>query len=83
MNKLELLENFDKANNGTYNLDDLAELIVEAYELGSDDVYEKIEPVRQYCNELFERGLGIDASDPRFTARLVATQVLNYLDGEE
>ena len=47
VNKLELLENFDKANNGSYKLDDLAELIVEAFELGSEDVYEKIERVRE------------------------------------
>lgn len=58
MNKLILLEEFDKANNGTYKLDDLAELIVEAYELGCDTEYEKIKLVRELHTPTTAGGCG-------------------------
>ena len=36
MTKAELLENFDKEHNGTYTLEALAMLIVEAFNLGEE-----------------------------------------------
>jgi len=74
MNKLELLENFDKANNGTYNLDDLAELIVEAYELGSDDVYEKIEGVREVIEKHWNENI---------CSLSTYQEIIKALDGEK
>jgi hypothetical protein len=58
VNKVELLENFDKANNGTYKLDDLAELIIEAYELGCDTEWEKIKRVIELHYAVNDGGCG-------------------------
>ncbi len=78
MNKLELLENFDKANNGTYKLDDLAELIVEAYELGCDTEYEKIKRVCELAEKFLQ-----EPDDEMVNYHLAARRILIALDGEE
>lgn len=52
MNKLELLEKFDKEHNRTYTVDDLAELIVEAYNLGEFDVTERVRKLKDRIDDM-------------------------------
>ena len=80
MNKLELLEKFDKEHNGTYTIDDLAELIVEAYRMGEDSIYL---PVYQMVKKAFNDGIGVDMNDAKFYDRMLASQILLFLDGEK
>ena len=80
MNKLELLEKFDKEHNGTYMVDDLAELIVEAYRLGEESIYL---PVYKMAKVAFSDGIGVDVNDPKFAERMLASQILLFLDGEK
>ncbi len=61
MNKLELLEKFDKEHNGSYTVDDLAELIVEAYRLGEESIFipvckpeQAVQRVRDWATQLQE-----------------------------
>ncbi len=74
MNKLEMLEEFDKANNGTYTINDLAELIVEAYELGCDTEYEKIERVREVIEKHWNENI---------CSLSTYQEIIKALDGEQ
>lgn len=74
--KVELLEQFDKLNNGTYKLDDLAELILYAYEAGQQDVAKDIKLV---ADRAVQQGIGVPMDDPRFQVRLFAHTILNTL----
>ena len=80
MSKLELLEKFDKENNGTYTVDDLAELIVEAYRIGEESIYV---PVYQMAKKAFNDGMGVDMNNPKFANRMLASQILLFLDGDK
>ena len=80
MNKLELLEKFDKEHNGTYTIDDLAELIVEAYMIGEESIYL---PIYKMAKKAFNDGMGVDINDPKFADRMLASQILLFLDGEK
>jgi hypothetical protein len=74
VNKLEMLEEFDKANNGTYTINDLAELIVEAYELGCDTEYEKIERVREVIEKHWNENI---------CSLSTYQEIIKALDGEQ
>lgn len=74
MNKVEMLEEFDKANNGTYTINDLAELIVEAYELGCDTEYEKIERVREVIEKHWNENI---------CSLSTYQEIIKALDGEQ
>jgi hypothetical protein len=74
MNKLEMLEEFDRANNGTYTINDLAELIVEAYELGCDTEYEKIKRVREVIEKHWNENI---------CSLSTYQEIIKALDGEK
>jgi hypothetical protein len=74
MNKLEMLEEFDKVNNGTYTINDLAELIVEAYELGCDTEYEKIKRVREVIEKHWNENI---------CSLSTYQEIIKALDGEK
>lgn len=80
MNKLELLEKFDKEHNGTYTIDDLAELIVEAYMIGEESIYL---PIYKMAKKAFNDGMGVDMNNPKFANRMLASQILLFLDGDK
>ena len=80
MNKLELLEKFDKEHNGSYTVDDLAELIVEAYRLGEESIFI---PVYKLAKKAFNDGIGVDINDQKFADRMLASKILLFLDGEQ
>lgn len=69
-----MLEEFDKANNGTYTINDLAELIVEAYELGCDTEYEKIERVREVIEKHWNENI---------CSLSTYQEIIKALDGEQ
>ena len=80
MNKLELLEKVDKEHNGTDTIYDLAELIVEAYMIGEESIYL---PIYKMAKKAFNDGMAVDMNNPKFANRMLASQILLFLDGDK
>lgn len=79
MTKLELLEQFDKAHKGTYTIDDLAMLIVEAYTLGELEIYKQIQQIRKLYDNTCKETINGCSSD----LEVFLSNLREALDGEQ